>query len=247
MNCSPDLMEAYVDNELDASQRAALEQHLAACSACSDALARLQTLQGEIRASAPYFKAPSGLRASIVDTLRQEAAPPSASSPQAVLNLWRGIAIAGVLLVASLSWNLAQLRMKTRPDQIAQELVGDHIRSLIGTHLLDVPSSDQHTVKPWFAGKLDFSPDVRDLSAQGFPLDGGRVEYLSGRRVAALVFHRRLHVINLFIWPGALPGGEKHLARDGYNLLGWSDGVMTYWAVSDVSPPELETLRALYR
>jgi anti-sigma factor RsiW len=156
---------------------------------------------------------------------------------------------ATVLLVASVSSNFLQLRHGAADNSIAESVVGDHIRSLIGTHLVDVPSSDQHTVKPWFAGKLDFSPEVKNFETDGFPLVGGRVEYLAGRRVAALVFRRRQHVINVFTWPAgsARAGGEVRLARDGYNLLQWTDGPMTYWAASDVSARDLDRLRDLYR
>jgi anti-sigma factor RsiW len=248
MNCSLDLIEAYMDNELDASERARVEQHLAGCPDCTDALARLESQKAQIRASATYFRAPEDLRAAIASSARKASIEPISAQPRRPSPWWRPLAIAaGVLLVASSSWNIVQLVSRTSQDPVQQELVSDHIRSLIGTHLMDVPSSDQHTVKPWFAGRLDFSPDVRDLAAQGFPLAGGRVEYLTGRRVAALVYHRRLHVINLFIWPGATSAVESHAARDGFNLLRWSDGVMTYWAVSDVAATELQTFRDLYR
>src|SRR5439155_24246996 len=121
-------------------------------------------------------------------------------------------------------------------------------RSLLGSRLVDVASSDQHTVKPWFAGKLDFSPAVRDLAGQGFPLAGGRLEYLSGRRVAALVYYRRQHVINLFTWPGGSSSvSETSTSLDGYNLLQWTDGSMTYWVVSDASSAELKIFRSLFR
>jgi len=122
----------------------------------------------------------------------------------------------------------------------------DHIRSLISGHLADVPSSDRHTVKPWFAGKLDFSPEVKDLGAEGFPLAGGRVEYIAGRRVAALVYQRRQHVIDLFTWPETSREGPLKISRNGYNALHWTARGMTYWAVSDVSAGDLEKLRELY-
>jgi anti-sigma factor RsiW len=152
-------------------------------------------------------------------------------------------------LVASVTSNLVQLRHSAVENSVAESVVGDHIRSLIGTHLVDVPSSDQHTVKPWFAGKLDFSPDVKNFEAEGFPLVGGRIEYLAGRRVAALVYRRRQHLINVFTWPAgsASAGSGARLARNGYNLLQWTDGPMTYWAASDVSAVELDRLRDLYR
>jgi anti-sigma factor RsiW len=143
------------------------------------------------------------------------------------------------------SWNLLQLRRPTGAD-LASNVLADHIRSLLGSGPVEVASSDQHTVKPWFAGKLDFSPEVKDLQAQGFPLAGGRVDYLDGHRVAALVYHRRLHVITLFIWPvGSAAVSASSVSQNGYHLLHWTDSSMNYWAVSDVSIGELENFKAL--
>jgi anti-sigma factor RsiW len=245
MNCSRELIEAYLDEELDASQRAAVERHLAGCPQCSEAHAGLQRQKADIKAAAPYFRTPANLRRSIREALERAAAErpkrPAREAP------WRGLTIAAsLLLLASVSWNVIQMRSRAAVSELADTIVTDHVRSLIGTHLLDVPSSDQHIVKPWFAGKLDFSPDVRDLSDRGFPLVGGRVEYFGGRRVAALVYQRRLHVINLFIWPAGPSGAETVISRKGYNLIHWTTGPMTYWAVSDVNAAELATLRDLY-
>ena len=245
MNCAPDLIEAYLDNELDASERAALERHLAECADCAGRYARLRSQKEDVKQAAGYYKAPAELQESIRRGLRREAGEGKrvATAP------WRPLAIAAsLLLVVSASWNAVQMRTRATQAELPDSVLNDHLRSLIGTHLLDVPSSDQHTVKPWFAGKLDFSPDVRDLTDQGFPLAGGRLEYLQGRRVAALVYHRRQHVINLFIWPiSSSSSDESAISRNGYNLRHWTSGMMTYWAVSDVSAPELDTLRNLYR
>jgi anti-sigma factor RsiW len=162
---------------------------------------------------------------------------------------WRLLAIAasGVLAV-SLGWNITHLHSDAaESDMIAQNILSSHVRSLIGTHLLDVVSTDQHTVKPWFNGKLDFSPVVKDLTPQGFPLIGGRVDYVAGRTVAALVFQRRKHVINLFTWPTSGPAiAADRLSRNGYNALEWSSGSMTYWAVSDVGMGDLQQFKDLY-
>ncbi len=246
MNCSPELIEAHFDGELDASQRAAIELHMESCPGCSAAYARLKEQRAGIKAAAPYYNAPSGLRESVREALRHEAASetPAPSSRAS----WRWIAIAACLLLAvSLSWNIVQWRPRGGESFLAESILADHIRSLLGTHLVDVASSDQHTVKPWFAGKLDFSPAVKDLESQGFPLIGGRMEYLASRRAAALVYRRRQHVINLFIWPGQPSSGrEVRLSRNGYNMLHWTDGPMTYWAVSDVSAGELDRLKDLY-
>ncbi len=134
-----------------------------------------------------------------------------------------------------------------RQDLVLDELVSSHIRSLMVEHLVDVVSSDQHTVKPWFSGKVDFSPPVKDLSADGFPLVGGRVDYVGGRPVAVIVYKRRLHIINVFIWPSANESGEgsRYLVRQGYRLRRWTHGGLTFWAVSDVNDADLDTLAQL--
>jgi anti-sigma factor RsiW len=132
---------------------------------------------------------------------------------------------------------------------LAQEVLSSHLRSLMGTHLLDVPSSDQHTVKPWFNGKLNFSPDVKDFGSQGFRLVGGRIEYIDDRPVAALVYQRRQHFINLFTWPSpsSSRSGYSEMKRSGYNLVSWTEDGMTCWAVSDLQTSELEQFAQLYK
>ena len=242
MNCSRELVEAYLDGELDPGMKAALEEHLASCPNCTAICNHMRERQAAIRSSAPYYQAPAGLAQSIRDALEKESNLPQRNMP------WRSIAIAAsVLLALSLGWNFAHFRPAApRTEAIAESILSDHIRSLIGTHLLDVASTDQHTVKPWFNGKLDFSPVVNDYASQGFPLIGGRVEYLAGRTVAALVYQRRKHVINLFTWPSdAASEKEGRYSRNGYNELHWSDGSMTYWAVSDVGFADLELLKEL--
>lgn len=247
MTCSQDLIEAYLDEELDPVQHAAAEQHLATCPDCSQVYARLRQQKARIRADAPYYNAPPGLRQLVRVALQNAEEPPTRSRVREWP--WRSLAIAAsLLLVTSLSWNILQFRSRPVEDDVAKSVVADHIRSLLGTHLVDVASSDQHTVKPWFAGKLDFAPNVKYLEAEGFPLAGGRVDYVADRRVAALIYRRRQHVINLFTWPGGpAPRTETIISRDGYNLLYWTDSSMTYWAVSDVSAGELRHFRDLYK
>jgi anti-sigma factor RsiW len=236
MTCSQNLIEAWMDEELTPAEAAALERHVAECSACAEISARLREQKTRIRADAPYYRAPADLRDSIRLALRRADTPSRE-------RYWRALAIAACLLLAvSLTFNA--LRTSAAPP-LAEAVLDDHVRALIAGHAVDVPSSDRHTVKPWFAGKLDFSPDVRDLSAEGFPLTGGRVEYLAGRRVAALVYQRRQHIIDLFTWPESA-GGSASFVRNGYHVLHWNAGGMAYWAVSDVGIDELQKLRDLY-
>jgi anti-sigma factor RsiW len=203
MNCSRNLLESFLDDELDAAGVAAVGEHLAACADCSAVAEELRAQKAAIKAAAPYYRAPDALRDSIRAELRR-ARPASAEH-------WRALAIAAsVLLALSIAWNLLW-----PPAHLVQSIIDDHMRSLVAAQLVDVPSSDQHTVKPWFAGKLDFSPDVRNFDAEGFPLAGGRVDYLAGRRIAALVYHRRQHVVTLFTWPDQARGVEAHFSRNG--------------------------------
>jgi len=204
----------------------ALAQHLLSCLSC---IARRQ---------ASYYEAPPGLEQKVLRSLRQENSWPSP---------WRRLAIAAsVLLIASAAWNIALLRSRVDPQQlIAANVVSAHIRSLAGTHLLDVPSSDQHTVKPWFNGKLDFAPGVKDV--EGFPLLGGRLEYFDGHPAAALIYGRRNHAINLLTWPSATPTAGVSQTLNGYHLESWYSGGMTFWAISDLNETELRQFVSLYR
>ena len=245
MKCSPELLEGYLDQELEPGLQAEVEEHLAGCAECSAAYDRLRAMQSRIRSQAPRYEAPPGLQKLVRQAVERAAA--EERSPRRELP-WRMLAIAASLLLAvSLGWNFNQLRLRApERETIAQNVIASHVRSLIGTHLLDVTSTDQHTVKPWFNGRLDFAPMVKDLAPQGFPLIGGRIEYLSDRAVAALIYQRRKHVINLFTWPvSRSDAGESHFSQNGYNVLQWSDASMTYWAVSDVSASELNEFREL--
>lgn len=198
----------------------ALERHRATCSSCI------------LGAQARYYEAPAALAEKIRQDLRRENRAPMP---------WRWAALAAsVLLAAAVAWNLAQVR-----SRVSEEVLSAHLRSLAGTHLLDVPSSDQHTVKPWFNGKLDFSPPVKELP--GFPLLGGRVEYFDGHPAAALVYGRRNHVINLFIWPSAARSRESTETRNGFHLRDWAADGMTFWVISDLNDAELGEFVSAYR
>jgi anti-sigma factor RsiW len=247
MTCVPakSLLESYLDDELDAAQRVQVAEHLASCSSCAGVHAQLLELRAGIRTHAPYYRAPAGLRQRIQVSVRQADRQADRHAPA----FWRWIAIAAAILLAvSAAWNIALFRSRTSSaDLIAQDVLSSHVRSLMGVHLLDVPSSDQHTVKPWFNGKLDFSPDVRDFAAQGFPLIGGRIDYVGGRPAAALVYQRRKHIINVFTWPSAATDGGPEPDRNGYHVVHWDTSGMSWWAVSDLNVGELRQFENLYR
>jgi len=241
MNCqqAKPLLDAYADGELEAAAILELEQHLKSCSACALAWRNLQSLKKSLKQDALYFTAPDELRQRIKSAL---PAPPKAIPYRPTWNWnWLTAAMSGAFAVClALLLFVAQPRPSSQ-QPLAQEIVSSHIRSLMANHELDVMSTDQHTVKPWFNGKLDFSPPVKDLAAQEFPLIGGRLDYLGGRSVAALVFQRHKHVINLFVWP-AQEADSKPAAvasSQGYHLIRWSDAGMVFWAVSDLNEKEL--------
>ena len=137
----------------------------------------------------------------------------------------------------------------SQDNGLAQEIINSHVRSLIANHLVDVETSDQHVVKPWFNGRTDFSPTVTDFADRGYPLTGGRLDYIDHRPVAVLIYHRRLHPINLYIWPAAGPSlsSSRTFSQQGYHLIHWSDGGMTYWAISDLNANELKDFADLVR
>jgi anti-sigma factor RsiW len=241
MNCQEikALKHAYADRELDLVRTTEIERHLSDCRACSQAYENIRVLSSALKSSDLYFKAPAHLRRRIRASLPNEAR--SSSSQPFDWRQWLkwGIPIAGTTMIAFLlatSFNRA-----STDERLAQEVTANHVRSLMATHLTDVTSSDQHTVKPWFDGKLDFAPPVKDLAAQGFPLVGGRLDYLQNRSVAALVYERHKHLINLFIWPASRSSNtpEKPAMRQGYNLIHWNQSGMTFWAVSDLNAVEL--------
>jgi len=246
MKCSRELIDGYMDEELDPGLHAAVSEHLVDCQRCSETYAQIVELQSAIRSSAPYYTPPPALRESVRQALQESVAEGKEAQPSNVPWRWMAIA-ASFLLAASLTWNINHLPSRTPESTlIAQNIMASHVRSLIGTHLMDVVSTDQHTVKPWFNGKLDYSPEVKDFAAQGFPLVGGRIEYIADRPVAALVYHRRQHVVNLFTWPSTPSDtAESHFSRNGYNVVQWSHASMTYWAISDIPSAEIHQFQAL--
>jgi anti-sigma factor RsiW len=241
-----ELIHGYVDEELDLVRNLEMERHLHECPACSGAYERLRTLRSTVASSAPYFRAPSGLDERLRRRLRH-AAELDADTPRAQYT-WQWIGIAAAVLIAAITIT-AIVRRPAPAELLARDVVACHVRSLMAAHLTDVPSTDQHTVKPWFNGKLDFSPAVGNFADQGFPLIGGRLDYVDNRPVAALVYRRHQHIVNLLVWPasGQSDATVGQTDLQGYHLLHWTKAGMTYWAVSDLNTAELRQLVELVR
>lgn len=235
------LLEAYVDGQLDLVKSLEIERHLAQCEECAAAVKGHRALQSALGGASLYFEPPSPLAARVSAELRRTATP---TRPARTFG-WRWLAAAASLpsvavLAAAL---LLMVRTPSEGDLLNQDLVSAHVRSLMADHLTDVPSSDQHTVKPWFNGRLDFSPEVKDLSAEGYPLVGGRLDYVRGHATAALAYERRKHVINVFIWPEPKEARATTAPAEagirGYNLITWTRAGTRYAAVSDLNVGEL--------
>ncbi len=240
MNCqdSKSQLQTYLDGELDLTRSLEMEKHLRECPACSQALNSLRLLAQSLRNDSLRFPPPASLEKRLRSALHREGG----SRAQTLRWRWLIPALtAAALLIVFAGYFLTRT---PADDLLSSEIVSSHVRSLMtSSHLIDVPSEDPHTVKPWFDGKLDFSPPVKDLTAQGFTLIGGRLDYIANRPVAALIYQRRKHVINVFVWP-APKGDAKSAAqvRQGYNLIHWTKSGMTYWAVSDLNLAELQQL-----
>ena len=228
------LIYPYADGELDAANVRLVEDHLQSCPECRATELGIRRLHTALTSKAIAFRAPAGLRRKIRTGLRRET-----TADRRIAFSWLPFALgtACALLLAGLFFFQTY---RTSRNSIANQVVADHIRSLLATHLVDVASSDQHTVKPWFNGKVDFAPEVRDFAAAGFPLVGGRLDYLDGKTVVALVYQRHKHPINLLISPvpGRRDTSPEALTRRGYNLVHWTQGEMSYWAVSDLNAAE---------
>ncbi|ALM83775.1 anti-sigma factor [Bordetella sp. N] len=241
------LLPGYLDGELSLSESLALDQHMAQCDACRLELARQRAASAQLRQADLRVAAPAELVKRITAALPGRkplwrrllgAGSAAGSSGQTSARAPLGLALASLAALA-VSLGLF-LRLPSDEQRLAQELVNNNIRSLQVDHLFDVASTDQHTVKPWFGGKLDFAPPVVDLAAQGYPLKGGRVDYLAGQRVAVLVYRDKLHPISLFVWPGAgEPAAPRFEERLGYHIAHWRAAGMNYWAITDAGASDL--------
>ena len=231
-----ELLHAYVDGELDPLNAREIEQHLQSCDDCRRETEHIRALHEALTSDSPAYRAPARLRRNVRAALRREAKTSEKSfSPWLIFAA--GAAFAAILF----AFVFYQTTPRSHTGEIVDQVIANHVRSLLATHLVDVTSSDQHTVKPWFDGKIDFAPDVHDFSTSGFPLVGGRLDYLDGKTVAALVYQRNKHPINVFVMPaaGSNETSPTASARRGYNIVFWTHREMSYWAVSDLNQSEL--------
>jgi anti-sigma factor RsiW len=236
------LIQGYFDGELDLVHTIEFEEHLKNCPDCAAELPEHRVMRQSLRSSNLYERAPESLRARI------EAQLPGGKVQSKLISLrrrpvleWLAVAAAIVIAVVLGARLIPNIGGQGQKNLLSEEIVASHIRSLQPGHLFDVESTDQHTVKPWFDGKLDFSPPVVDLASDGFPLVGGRLDYIGERDVAALVYQRRKHFIDVFVWPDSTEADSTHAveSQQGYNSIRWSHGGFQFWAVSDVNASDL--------
>jgi anti-sigma factor RsiW len=247
MNCDEVKMlkQAWLDGELDVAHSLEVEKHVNGCADCARSAANIRAMKSAIKNADVYFNAPTRLKRQIREATIGEPAPRRTQMSGGWLKFALPFAMA--MLLALLI--MPSLVRPSANGQLAEEVVSSHVRSMMANHLMDVPSTDQHTVKPWFDGKVDFAPPVVNLAEQGFPLTGGRLDYLQGRPVAALIYQRNKHIINVFIWPAKDAGqtDRKSETRQGYNLVHWTANGMAIWAVSDLNEHELRDFSELIK
>lgn len=237
-------LDPWLDDELAATESREMEVHAAQCAECAELVAARRQLRATLRVAMPQLTAPAGLEQRIRQQIARRAEPPRVKR----FTPWNWGAIAASLLIVGLgSWQLGARQAQS--TAIADEVLRSHIRSLMPGHLTDVISTDQHTVKPWFDGVLDYSPPVYDFSGRGFPLMGGRLEYLAERPVAALVYGRRKHFISVLVWPADRDTPVSSLSRfhQGFHQVHWTTPAYSYWLVSDLGSAELEEFATLLK
>ena len=253
MNCQEchNFIDPYIDNELDVAAAILVKQHLRDCSQCQPLLESRKALRALLNNPQLQFEVPDSLRRKIQSALPTATSSAKHQSGRRSFIPWFSVplALAAVFTVVLglVFLNQGGMLDRSRGNAVVEEVVSGHVRSLLATHLLDVPSTDQHTVKPWFDGKLKFSPPVLDFTTQGFRLIGGRLDYINGREVAALVYQRNKHIINLFIFPSEAGRTEavQSFEKDGYNVLHWDRDGFEFWAVSDVNAEDLRSFTGL--
>ncbi|HEX2654367.1 MAG TPA: anti-sigma factor [Xanthobacteraceae bacterium] len=230
-------IQALIDGELDAEHAREVEVHAAGCTRCTAALTAHQDLRKALQGHALRFTAPARLRASI------DRAVPASSTAASRRSLLKGFALGAAMSAVAATGLMFVVMRQNSDSRIVGEAVSAHLRSLQAEqHLTDVLSTDEHTVKPWFNGRIDLAPPVIDLAGQGFTLIGGRLDYIDGKPAAAIVYRRRKHVINLFVLPGAGPAqpASKPETMQGFHVVRWSEQGLNLLAVSDLAQDELE-------
>jgi anti-sigma factor RsiW len=253
MNCQEcyDYIDAYIDNELDVATVILVKRHLRDCSGCQQLLEARKAVGTLLDNPQLRFEVPDSLPGKIQSVLPVVRSDVKQRSGGRFFIPWFSVPLA---LAATIAVILGLVFLyqggmsdRSRGKTLAQEAISSHVRSLLAAHLLDVPSTDQHTVKPWFNGKLKFSPPVQDFADHGFRLIGGRLDYFNGREVAALVYQRNKHVINLFICPSesGRDTAAESFTKDGYNVSHWNRIGFEFWAVSDVNAEDLKTFAGL--
>jgi len=247
MDCAEirDQIGALRDGELAPARAEKVRQHIEQCPECVRRASALDALGKRLKDPSMAYAPPPDLAPRIRTAIAWETQERHDRRRRIVPISWLALAAAAGLVVGTLA--VLQRDRAVRTRALAAELAGDQVRSLLPGRLVDVPSSDRHNVKPWFAGKLSFSPPVPDLSPEGFPLVGGRIDVLAGREAAALVYSRRRHVINVYVCPAAGAPGEASPLTNGFHIRHWNAGEMSFWAVSDLDPKELDEFIALFR
>jgi anti-sigma factor RsiW len=240
------LLHPYFDGELDLSDSLAFEEHLNHCTDCSQVLEEQRKLRAVLEQSSLRYIAPKELNRAVQSSLKRNS-----RSRKVIIHWnWRIYGIAASITIVLLGlWIVIPKNPSNLQAEVTNEIISSHVRSLMVSHLFDVASSDQHTVKPWFAGKLDFSPIVKDLSLQGFQLIGGRLDYIEGKPVAALVYQYRKHIINIFEW-NIPPNSFERLSSEhsrGFNLIADQLGEIRLWLISDLNAEELNHLADLLK
>jgi anti-sigma factor RsiW len=231
------LVQAEFDGELNAAEALRAARHRQDCASCRDAYAQLSATRSLLRESAPRYRAPESLQRAIQAGLDVTAAPTRRAPSRTGKPWWRDGA--SFAMGAALAASIALLVIAPAQRNMLDEIVSSHVRALQPGHLEDVVSTDQHTVKPWFDGRINFAPPVKDLKAAQFPLLGGRLDYVDDRPVAALIYGSDKHLIDLYVWPGTGDALPTTAARDGYNTVHWTENGMTFWAVSDLEGRKL--------
>jgi anti-sigma factor RsiW len=236
-------LHSYLDGELSAFRIVEFERHLLHCANCGAELVALDFLRGRLQLAQLYEPAPASLRRKIARQLPSVAPPTAVSRPV----FWHWLAAAALLLVTLVAWRISPgLRTDDYQAEFAAEIVDAHMHSLQPGHITGIVSNDEHALKQWFEGKVKFALPVRDFANHGFALQGGRLDIIEGRPVAALVYARRGNLINVFIWSAQEPDASPRAgSRQGYQWLDWRKGQLDFCAVSDADPADLEQLRQL--